>query len=236
MQTGSDPQHFPQILFSLLTDPSLWEVIALSLRVSLSATFFAVIIGIPLAAFMVIVPFRGKRFLQILVDALMALPPVVVGLIVYLLLSRSGPLGVWQLLYTPTAMIIAQSLLVTPLVIALASQIFRERWQHLAEQLIMLGFGKLSCVRVLISEAKLALLTVLLAAFGRAIAEIGTVMIVGGNIEGQTRVMTTAIARETQQGNLMLAMALGVILIVLAFAINIIIHSLKPSRPQGKHA
>ncbi len=205
-------------------DSALWEIIALSFRVSLSALLLAIIIGIPISILMVIYQFPGRRFLHIIVDTLMALPPVVVGLLVYLLLSRNGPLGIMGLLYTPTAMIIAQTALITPIVVALSFPIFAQNWLRLNEQLHMLGFKPRHCLRILIAESRIGLVTVILAAFGRAIAEIGAVMIVGGNIEHHTRVMTTAIAMETRQGNLALALALGIVLILLALLINTAAH------------
>jgi tungstate transport system permease protein len=205
-------------------DASLLEIISLSFKVSLSAVIFATIIGIPTALLMAIYRFKGRSFLHILIDTLMALPPVVVGLIVYLLLSNSGPLGIWGLLYTPTAMIIAQTLLITPIVVALALPVFSQHWLNIGEQMHLLGLKRSQCFGVLIKESSNSLITVILAAFGRAIAEIGAVMIVGGNIENHTRVMTTAIAMETRQGNLALALALGLVLIVCALLINASAH------------
>jgi tungstate transport system permease protein len=204
----------------------LWEIIFLSFRVSLIALFFSVIIGLIIASLMTVYQFPGKKILHIVVDSLMALPPVVVGLFVYLLLSQSGPLGIWGLLYTPSAMIIAQTILITPLVIALSMQVYENHWLRLREQLHMLGYQPRHCFSILTHEARAGLLTVMLAAFGRAIAEIGAVMVVGGNIEHYTRVMTTAIAMETRQGNLALALALGLVLIILALILNIGAHFL----------
>jgi tungstate transport system permease protein len=206
------------------TDASLLEIIALSFKVSLSAVVFATVIGIPTAMLMAIYQFRGRSVLHILVDTLMALPPVVVGLIVYLLLSNSGPLGIWGLLYTPTAMIIAQTLLITPIIVALALPVFSQHWLKIGEQMLLLGLKRRHCFSVLIKESSNSLITVILAAFGRAIAEIGAVMVVGGNIENHTRVMTTAIAMETRQGNLALALALGLVLILCALLINASAH------------
>ena len=206
----------------------LWDIIGLSLRVSLSALFFALLLGLPIALLITVKNFPGRSLLQVVIDSFMALPPVVVGLIVYLLLSRDGPLGLWGLLYTPSAMIIAQTLLITPLVIALSLQVFDTHWRALGQQLWMLGYRPLQCFGLMLYEARSGLATVALAAFGRAIAEIGAVMIVGGNIEHHTRVMTTAIATETRQGNLSLALALGLILMVLALVINAFVHFFKP--------
>jgi len=215
-----------QQAFALLLtgDGALWEIIGLSLKVSLSAVIIAVIVGLPLAVLLTMARFNGDRLLRILVDTSMALPPVVVGLVVYLLLSRAGPLGIWSLLYTPSAMIIAQALLITPLVIALSLPILNNHWQAIGDQLIMLGITRRRSLLVLLHEAKLPLVTVMLAAFGRAIAEIGAVMVVGGNIEHHTRVMTTTIAMETQQGNLQLALALGIVLIFIALLVNSSVH------------
>lgn len=201
-------------------DSDLWTIILLSLRVSLSALLIAVCIGLPTAMALSVKRFRGERIVYTLIDTMMALPPVVVGLLVYLLISRMGPLGVWGLLYTPTAMIMAQAVLITPIVIALSLPIFKTHWERLGDQLMTLGLRKTSIFTLLLHEARFALMTVVLAAFGRAIAEIGAVMIVGGNIANETRVMTTAIAMETRQGNLSMALALGIVLILMALLIN----------------
>jgi len=208
--------------FSLLLqlDVNLWGIILLSLKVSGTALFFAVIVGLPIALGLTLRRFPGERLLYIIVDTMMALPPVVVGLVVYLLLSRSGPLGVWGLLYTPTAMIIAQTLLITPIVIALALPLLKNHWSRIGEQLMVLGYRPWQILPTLLHEARAGIMTVILAAFGRGIAEIGAVMIVGGNIDQHTRVMTTTIAMETQQGNLALALALGIVLIMIALIIN----------------
>lgn len=211
-------------------DSGLWSIIGLSLRVSLSACFIATVIGLPTAMLLTMHRFRGDFLIRIITNTLMALPPVVVGVIVYLLLSRMGPLGVWGLLYTPTAMIIAQTALITPIVIALALPVFNGHWQRLSEQLSTLGISGYRLCRVLLYEARVGLMTVILAAFGRAIAEIGAVMIVGGNIENQTRVMTTAIAMETRQGRLEMALALGIVLILLALLINSLAHNITRRR------
>lgn len=205
-------------------DTTLVEIISLSFRVSLSAVLFATIIGIPAAILMAVYQFRGQKTLHVLIDSLMALPPVVVGLIVYLVLSNNGPLGIWGLLYTPSAMIIAQTVLITPIVIALALPILSQHWLTIGEQMLLLGLRRRHCFSVLIKESSNSLITVILAAFGRAIAEIGAVMVVGGNIEHHTRVMTTAIAMETRQGNLALALALGLVLILCALLINASAH------------
>ena len=201
-------------------DPGLWSVVLLSLQVSLSAVVLASVFGMPLGAALAVAHFPGKRALVILVNALMGLPPVVVGLFVYMLLSNSGPFGVLQLLYTPTAMIIAQFVLVTPIVAALTRQSIEDLDAEYSEQLRSFGVSRLASVPTLLWDARFSLLTAVLAGFGRAIAEVGAVIIVGGNINHVTRVMTTTIALETSKGNLALAMALGTILVIVAIGVN----------------
>lgn len=201
-------------------DAELWAIVLLSLKVSLSAVFIAALIGLPLGAVLAVMRFPGRQAAVILANALMGLPPVVVGLGVYLLLSNSGPLGVLHLLYTPTAMIIAQVVLVTPILTALTRQVIAALGVEYAEQLRSLGVTPAGSVPTLLWDARYGLVTVFLAGFGRAIAEVGAVMIVGGNINHVTRVMTTTIALETSKGNLAMALALGTILIVLAIAVN----------------
>lgn len=209
-------------------DPALWEIVLLSLRVSLLAVLIAAAIGMPLGAALGVARFPGRRAVVILVNALMGLPPVVVGLLVYLALSRSGPLGVLQLLYTPTAMIVAQVVLVTPIITALTRQTVETLDGEYAEQLRSLGVSRLASVPTLLWDARLALLTALLAGFGRAIAEVGAVIMVGGNINHVTRVMTTTIALETSKGNLALALALGAILIAIAIGVTAAVSLLAP--------
>lgn len=201
-------------------DPMLVEIAGLSLRVSLSAVLLACGLGLPLGALLATVRFPGRSVGIVLLNALMGLPPVVVGLCVYLLLSNAGPFGWLRLLYSPAAMIIAQTVLVTPLVAALARQVLEDLHNEYAEQFQSLGVPPLTAVRVLLWDARYSLLTVALAGFGRAIAEVGAVIIVGGNIKHVTRVMTTAIALETSKGDLPLALALGFILISLALGVN----------------
>jgi tungstate transport system permease protein len=201
-------------------DSDLIEIIGLSLRVSLTAVLLAALIGLPLGALLATRSFPGRGVIVVLVNTLMGLPPVVVGLFVYLWLSASGPFGALQLLYTPTAMIIAQTILVAPILIALTRQIVADLDDELGEQLRVLGAGPLQRALTLIQEGRQALLTALLAGFGRAIAEVGAVIIVGGNINHVTRTMTTAIALETSKGELALALALGLVLIVLAALVN----------------
>jgi len=214
-----------QAAFTLILagDSELLGIVALSLRVSLLAVLFAALIGMPLGAALAVGRFPGRRALVVLVNALMGLPPVVVGLLVYLMLSRSGPLGVLQLLYTPTAMIIAQVVLVTPIIAALTRQVVEMLDAEYAEQMRSLGLSRLATVPVLLWDGRVALLTAVLAGFGRAIAEVGAVIIVGGNINHVTRVMTTAIALETSKGNLALALALGAVLISIAIAVNALV-------------
>jgi tungstate transport system permease protein len=201
-------------------DPSLYAIVRLSLLVSLSAILIAALVGLPLGALLALTRFRGRSALIVALNACMGLPPVVVGLAVFLLLSRTGPLGSWGLLFTAKAMVIAQALLVTPIIAALARQTIEDLWLEYRAELEAMGVGPLRRVAVLLWDARLSLLTALLAGFGRAAAEVGAVMIVGGNIEGFTRTMTTAIALETSKGDLPLAMGLGLILIAIVVVIN----------------
>ncbi len=210
------------LAFGLLVsgDPDLWEIVGLSLRVSLTAVLIACAIGLPLGAGLGVLRFPGRGVVLVVVNSLMGLPPVVVGLGIYLLLSNAGPLGVLGLLYTPGAMILAQTVLVTPIVAALTRQVVEDLHQEYDEQLRSLGLGSRDAVGTLLWDARYSLLTVALAGFGRAIAEVGAVIIVGGNINHVTRVMTTTIALETSKGNLALALALGMLLLGLAVAVN----------------
>lgn len=201
-------------------DPDLWAIVLLSLRVSLSATVIAAAIGMPLGAALAVARFPGRGGVVVLLNALMGLPPVVVGLGAYLMLSNAGPLGPLQLLYTPSAMIAAQTVLVAPLIAALTRQTVEELDAEYREQLRSFGVGPTRAVATLLWDGRFALLTAFLAGFGRAIAEVGAVIIVGGNINHVTRVITTTIALETSRGNLSLAMALGVVLLTLAIAVN----------------
>tara|TARA_Y100000588_G_scaffold362166_1_gene423646 strand:- start:3157 stop:3864 length:708 start_codon:yes stop_codon:yes gene_type:complete len=201
-------------------DGVLLEIVLLSLRISISAVIIGSVIGLPIGAAIGVGRFFGREFSIMLVNALMGLPPVVVGLIVYLQLSRTGPLGSLQMLYTPAAMIIAQIILVTPIVIALTRQFVEDANADYDEQLRSLGVRGWAKLATLINEIRFSLITVILAAFGRAIAEVGAVIIVGGNINHVTRVMTTSITLETSKGNLDLALALGIILMLLALAMN----------------
>jgi tungstate transport system permease protein len=201
-------------------DPDLVEIVALSLYVSVSAVLLAAAVALPLGATVGMFRFPGRRLLVILLNALMGLPPVVVGLVVYMMLSRSGPLGEFGLLFTPTAMIIAQFILVVPLVAALARQTVEDLHEEYDEHLRSLDAGRLASIATLLWDGRFRLMTAVLAGFGRAIAEVGAVLIVGGNILHHTRVMTTTIALETSKGNLALALALGLVLIVLAAGVN----------------
>ncbi len=201
-------------------DPDLIEIVGLSLRVSLTAVGLAALVGLPLGAALALIRLPGRRLLTVAMNALMGMPPVVVGLIVYLLLSRAGPLGVLGLLFTPTAMIIAQFLLVVPIIAALARQVVEDLWGEYEEQLRSLGASPARAIPTLLWDGRFSLMTAVLAGFGRASAEVGAVMIVGGNIDHVTRVMTTAIALETARGDLALALGLGVILLLLSLAIN----------------
>lgn len=201
-------------------DADLWSIVILSLKVSLSAVLIAGLLGLPFGAFLAVTRFRGRGALIVLVNSLMGLPPVVVGLAVYLMLSASGPFGVMQLLYTPTAMIIAQVVLVLPIVTALSRQVVEELYGEYREHLTSLGVEGIKAIPTLLWDGRFGLVTALLAGVGRAIAEVGAVMIVGGNINHVTRVMTTTIALETSKGDLGMALALGVILIALAISIN----------------
>ena len=217
-------------------DADLMEIIGLSLRVSLSALAIAVLVGFPLGALVAVSRFPGRSALLLLMNALMGLPPVVVGLIVYLHLSNVGPLGWLQLLYTPTAMIIAQTILITPIVAALSRQILEDLNDEYAEQFRSLSVPKLQAIRALIWDARYSLLTVALAGFGRAIAEVGAVIIVGGNIDHLTRVMTTAIALETSKGDLPLALALGIILLIIALVVNGLVMAVRLSAARHAYA
>jgi tungstate transport system permease protein len=226
------------LALSLVTsgDPKLTEIVWLSLKVSLSAVLIGCIIGIPLAAALAIGRFRGRSIASTLLSAMMGLPPVVVGLGVYLMLSRSGPLGVFGLLYTPTAMIIAQAIIVTPLIAALARQSLADRHQEYDELVRSLRLTPHAKMATLIWEDRYSLITAALAGFGRAIAEVGAVMIVGGNIDRATRVMTTAIALETSKGDLALALALGLILIAIAIAVTATVSLLNRTAHRAAYA
>ncbi len=217
-------------------DPDLIEIVGLSLYVSVTATAIACLAGLPLGAVLAVSRFPGRRAALVAVNALMGLPPVVVGLMVYLALSRAGPLGFLGLLYTPTAMILAQAILITPIVAALSRQTLEDLHGEYAEQLRSLGASGRAQMGALLIDGRLALTTVALAGFGRAVAEVGAVMIVGGNIDHLTRVMTTSIALETSKGDLALALALGMILLAIALAVNGAVSALGARTERAAHA
>ena len=204
----------------LSADPALLAIVRLSLWVSLAAVVCAALAGLPLGALIALTRFPGREAAIVVLNALMGLPPVVVGLAVYLLLSRSGPLGSWGLLFTPTAMIVAQTILVTPIIAALARQTIEDLWVEYRDELAAMNIGPFQRIMTLIWDARFSLLTALLAGFGRAAAEVGAVIIVGGNIDGFTRTMTTAIALETSKGDLPLAIGLGIMLIAIVILVN----------------
>lgn len=201
-------------------DPVLMQIIGLSLRVTLSAVLIGCLIGLPLGAALALARFPGRSGLIVVFNALMGLPPVVAGLLIYLLLSRSGPLGDYALLFTPTAMVMAQSILILPIVVSLTRSVVEDLWAEYEEQLRSLGTSRIRSVPTLLWDGRISLLAGVLAGFGRASAEVGAVLIVGGNIAGHTRTMTTAITLETSRGNLGMAVALGIILLSITLALN----------------
>ncbi len=220
----------------LTWNAKLLDIVGLSLQVSLVALTLACLIGLPIGAVLAIARFPGRDIVLVFLNALMGLPPVVVGLLVYMHLSAAGPLGFLRLLYTPTAMIIAQIILVAPIVAALSRQVLEDLHSEYAEQFRSLSVTTLTCMATLIRDARFSLLTVALAGFGRGIAEVGAVMIVGGNIDNLTRVMTTAIALETSKGDLPLALALGMILLAIALGVNGLVMALKLSAQRHAYA
>ncbi len=215
-------------------DAALVEITLRSLQVSLSALLIGAIIALPLAALLAVRRFRFRRATIAFLNAMMGLPPVLVGLIVYVLLSRSGPLGVLQLLFTPTAMIIAQVIIIIPHIASIAHQSLRELWSDYHDLLISLNTSQMQRIGALLWDGRRALLTASLAGFGRAIGEVGAIMIVGGNIDHATRVLTTAIALETSKGNFALALGLGFVLISVAIGINLSIHWLARTEREGR--
>lgn len=217
-------------------DPALVGIVLLSLRVSLTAVALACLIGLPLGALVAVARFPGRNLVILVLNTMMGLPPVVMGLIVYLLLSNAGPLGVLGLLYTPTAMVVAQTALVVPIVAALGRQVIEDLSGEYDEYLRSLGLGRFARTATLVMDARYSLLTVVLAGFGRAIAEVGAVMIVGGNIDRVTRVMTTAIALETSKGNIALALALGVVLVAIALGVNAAVMALAATAKRSAYA
>jgi tungstate transport system permease protein len=204
----------------MLDDPRLWQIVGLSLAVSLTAVAVATVLGLPLGAALAVARFPGRKAIIVLLNAFMGLPPVVVGLAVYLLLSRAGPLGSLGLLFTPGAMVIAQTLLILPIIAALCRQAVEDAWREYEEQLRSLGAHGLGAALTVLWDIRFSLFTAVLAGLGRASAEVGAVMIVGGNIDGVTRVMTTAIALETSKGDLPLALGLGIVLMAIVLALN----------------
>lgn len=235
MQSIVDSLHIAIELIARL-DPELLRIVALSLQVSATACLIGVVFGLLLGAWLAVARFPGHSALVWAVNTLLALPSVVVGLIVYLLLSRSGPLGSWGILFTPTAMVVAQSILVVPLIAALSRRLVLGALHEGGDQLRSLGAGRLGSALLLLVHERFGVVTVVLTAFGRAIAEVGAVMIVGGNIFGATRVMTTAIALETSKGDLPLALALGVVLLGVVGVINLLVGLLPAGGPMRHEA
>lgn len=215
--------------FSLLAgfDHRLLDIVGLSLFVSLSALVIGTLIGMPLGAFLAVAQFPGRGALIVVLNALMGLPSVVVGVLVYLALSRSGPLGSLGLLFSPKAMIIAQTALVVPLIAAVSRQIIEDAWKEYAPEFSVIGISRLQAVALLLADCRFSLMVATLAGLGRAMSEVGAVMIVGGNIDGYTRVMTTAIALETSKGDLALSIALGFVLMAIILGLNVIAHSVR---------
>jgi len=216
----SDLSEAGAVALRLVIDPKLLDIVLLSLQVSLTAVVFGCALGLPLGAAVAVTRFPGRRTVVVVLSALMGLPPVVVGLAVSLLLSRAVPLGTMGLLFTPTAMVIAQAILITPIIAALSRQVVEDAWAEYREQLLSLGERRLGAVLTMLWDLRFSLVTIVLAGFGRAAAEVGAVMIVGGNIDGVTRVMTTAIALETSKGDLPLALGLGMVLLTIVLALN----------------
>jgi tungstate transport system permease protein len=224
--------HATRLVFSL--DQDLVEITSRSLQVSLGATLVASAIGLPLGAWLAVNRFKMRRVVIAVLNALMGLPPVVVGLIVYVLFSRSGPLGVLGLLFTPSAMVIAQVIIITPIIASISHQAIRELWADYHDLLISLNATRAQRIMALLWDGRRALLTASLAGFGRAIGEVGAIMIVGGNIDHATRVLTTAIALETGKGDFALALALGFVLIGLAIAVNLSLHFLSRTETESR--
>jgi tungstate transport system permease protein len=214
------PENISALHLVITGDPALFVIVRLSLIVSVSAVLFAALLGIPFGALIALTRFRGREVAIVVLNALMGLPPVVAGLAVFLLLSRSGPLGSWGLLFTPQAMVIAQAILVAPIIAALTRQTVEDLWVEYKEELAAMNAGPARRIATLIWDARFSLVTALLAGFGRAAAEVGAIIIVGGNIDGFTRTMTTAIALETSKGDLSLAIGLGMVLIAIIVLIN----------------
>ncbi len=224
-----------QAFWLLVTlDSDLVEITLRSLRVTLTALVIASAIALPLAALLAVRRFRMRRITIAVLNALMGLPPVVVGLIVYVFLSRAGPLGVLGLLFTPTAMIIAQVVIIVPLIASIAHQSLRELWSDYHHLLISMNASQTQRIKALLWDGRRALLTAALAGFGRAIGEVGAIMVVGGNIDHATRVLTTAIALETGKGEFAMALGLGFVLIAMAITVNLAIHWLGHTETEGR--
>jgi tungstate transport system permease protein len=221
------PGDLSALQLVLTGDPALVAIVRLSLAVSLSAVLVAALFGVPFGALIALTRFPGREGVVVVLNALMGLPPVVVGLAVFLALSRSGPLGSWGLLFTPQAMVIAQAVLVTPIVAALTRQTIEDLWSEYREELTAMNISATRRVATLIWDGRFSLVTALLAGFGRAAAEVGAIIIVGGNIDGFTRTMTTAIALETSKGDLPLAIGLGMVLIAIVIAINALVWTVR---------
>jgi tungstate transport system permease protein len=217
----------------LARDPALLGIVLLSLRISLTAVLCAALIGLPLGGALAVARFPGRGVVVVVLDAMMGFPPVVAGLLIYLLLSRAGPLGSFGILFTPRAMIVAQTFLVTPIIAALTRQMIEDLWQDYRDQLRSLGGGAARAIPTLLWDARVSLATAVLAGFGRASAEVGAIMIVGGNIAGVTRTMTTAIALETSKGDLALALGLGIVLLTLTLAVNAVAHAAGHAAARG---
>ena len=211
-------------------DPEFLQIVLLSIKVSGIAILISTLVGLPLGAALALYSFPGRKLLLVIVNTLMGFPPVVVGLFLYLLLSRAGPFGVLGLLFTPTAMIIAQVVLVTPIIAALSRQTIQNAWSHYREQLLSLGSTPTQAVPTLLWDTRYTLITAILAGFGRASGEVGAVMIVGGNIDHVTRVMTTAITLEVSKGDLALALGLGLVLILIALLVNLLTFLIQDSQ------
>ncbi len=214
------PENVSALQLLLTGDPALYAIVRLSLAVSLAAVLLAALVAVPFGALIALTRFPGREAVIVVLNALMGLPPVVVGLVVYLLLSRAGPLGSWGLLFTPQAMVIAQTVLIAPIIAALTRQTIEDLWSEYRDELAAMNVGPLGRIATLIWDARFSLVTALLAGFGRAAAEVGAVIIVGGNIDGFTRTMTTAIALETSKGDLPLAIGLGLVLIAVVMLVN----------------
>ena len=208
-------------------DHRLLEIVGLSLRVSLSALAVGALLGLPLGAWLAVADFRGRGALIVALNALMGLPSVVVGVLVYLALSRSGPFGSYGLLFSPAAMVVAQSVLVVPLIAAVSRQIVEDAWKEYSPEFSVIGIGRPQAVMLLLADCRFSLSVATLAGLGRAMSEVGAVMIVGGNIDGYTRVMTTAIALETSKGDLALSVALGIVLMSIILGLNVVAHGVR---------